>query len=216
MIAAKRHRIIIGRRLGFLGQDPHHPALTRRRGTQFAASAVRTCDLASHSRQLHPQRLGHAVGEIGNAYRHGKLHQLAVAEMLLQPADERIVNVDMPRDLLGIANDVALQFAIRIASLVIRRFGDLPVAEASLFPDRVVMMQAIVTSVELRGLDVGQLAELAVETGLGQRRVEAQERLEAFRDNAPAPGRYWARAPIFFSIPSKTGLIWSVASSFET
>ena len=44
-----------------------------------------------------------------------------------------------------------------------------------------MMVQAIITIVELRGLDVSELPQLAVELCLGQRGVESQESLEHLR-----------------------------------
>ncbi len=40
-------------------------------------------------RQLQPQRLGDAIGEIGDADGHGQLDDLAVAQLLLEPVIRR-------------------------------------------------------------------------------------------------------------------------------
>ena len=80
--------------------------------------------------QFNVERVVDAVGEVRRCHRDRQLHQFTVREVLLQLTVERLVDLDLGRELFGVADDQPFQVAIRGVGVILRKAIDLRLREA--------------------------------------------------------------------------------------
>src|SRR5882724_10451114 len=128
------------------------------------------------SLQFRAERLVEAVGEVGGRDAERELHEGFRSQLLLELLHEPRIDLDLLCHLLRIADDQSLEVGEERVGRVVGQRSELLLRHSVPLPEGRVVRHSIVATIDLRGLHVGELAQLEVERALAQRPVPRDDR----------------------------------------
>src|SRR5882724_10654374 len=128
------------------------------------------------SLQFRAERLVEAVGEVGGRDAERELHEGFRSQLLLELLHEPRIDLDLLCHLLRIADDQSLEIGEERVVRVVGQRGEFFRRHSVPLPEGRVVRHSIVATIDLRGLHVGELAQLEVERALAQRPVPRDDR----------------------------------------
>ncbi len=118
------------------------------------------------SGQLDAEGVVEAIGPVRLSNGGGKFHQVFIPEFFLQSRHDLFVHLRLSGELLGEGDHRFRQFVVSVALRVVVELLDLLLGQPSPLTEDFVVVDSVMTFVDQAGLQIGQLAQLGIETAL--------------------------------------------------